>query len=130
MSEADLKALTCALAGLGDQLLCVCGLRDEFPTEQPLFATARDAFNPAHAFESTVLGHIESAILSESEQWVMVCSPDGFSLLAGTREALHAVVEALGGESTVTARLAALIDEGELGEPMVVREVLARSLGQ
>jgi hypothetical protein len=110
-----------SLRAIGDTHIALCGVRDEFPDAQPRVVFSLETFDPQRYFDRTVLGQIDAALFSESERWILVCSPEGFALLAGEPVALEAITEGLGGRDALRAGLDALIAEGEYGVPAIVR---------
>lgn len=126
MSNEERRGLVEGIRTARDGYVGVCGMRNEFGVDQPAAVIAIEAFNPADLFASTVLGHIEAAVIPDSESWAMVCSPDGFSLLAAEPRVLSVLTSPLGGVAALRRQLDARIDEGEYGSAGAVRAALHR----
>jgi hypothetical protein len=111
-------------------LAYVFGCRAEFD-EQPSLELS-DLSDLERISYSTVLAHIDTAIVAASGHWAAMCSPEGFTLLGAEPRIIEDLERAWGGRVALRAEVISGVESNQIGwgEPVrLLMQHLFRQIG-
>ncbi|MBX3175266.1 MAG: hypothetical protein KF709_12695 [Gemmatimonadaceae bacterium] len=106
----------------------VFGCRSEFE-DQPSLEIG-DLSDLERISFSTVLGHIDTAVVAASSRWAALCSPEGFALIGAEAEVIDQLEEAWGGRTALRAEVITGVDENLIGWGAPIRHLMQHLFGQ